>query len=87
MRNRWRIATLVLVAGRDCAYLRWADAQTSLPGYQPLAGGCATRPSGTVIETFGQPVLVMRFEALTRERLDEIREIMESWLRAQGVAV
>lgn len=53
-------STLVLVAGQDCAYLRWADAQTSLPGYQPLAGGCGTRPSGTVIETFGQPVLVMR---------------------------
>lgn len=53
-------STLVLVAGQDCAYLRWADAQTSLPAYQPLAGGCGTRPSGTVIETFGQPVLVMR---------------------------
>ena len=34
-----------------------------------------------------QPVLVMRFEALTRERLDEIRGIMESWLRTQGVVV
>ena len=34
-----------------------------------------------------QPVLVLRFEALTAERLAEIREIMESWLRAQGVAV
>jgi hypothetical protein len=51
---------LVLVAGQNCAYLRWADAQTSLPGYQPLAGGCGTRPSGTFIETFGQPVIVMR---------------------------
>ena len=34
-----------------------------------------------------QPVLVMRFEALTQPRLAEIRGIMESWLRAQGVAV
>jgi hypothetical protein len=51
---------LVLVAGHDCAYLRWADAQTSLPGYQPLAGGCGTRPSGTLVETFGQPVIAMR---------------------------
>lgn len=32
-----------------------------------------------------QPVLVMRFEALTEARLAEIREEMESWLRAQGV--
>jgi phosphomannomutase / phosphoglucomutase len=32
-----------------------------------------------------QPVLVMRFEALTQQRLDEIRGEMEGWLRAQGV--
>jgi phosphomannomutase/phosphoglucomutase len=32
-----------------------------------------------------QPVLVLRFEARTPERLQEIREEMESWLRAQGV--
>jgi phosphomannomutase/phosphoglucomutase len=32
-----------------------------------------------------QPVLVMRFEALTQARLDEIRALMEAWLRAQGV--
>jgi len=34
-----------------------------------------------------QPVLVMRFEALTAHRLAEIREMMEAWLRAQGVVV
>ena len=34
-----------------------------------------------------QPVLVMRFEALSEQRLGEIRETMESWLRAQGVQV
>ena len=34
-----------------------------------------------------QPVLVLRFEALTNGRLAEIRETMESWLRAEGVAV
>ncbi len=34
-----------------------------------------------------QPVLVMRFEALTAQRLAEIREVMETWLRAQGVVV
>jgi phosphomannomutase/phosphoglucomutase len=33
-----------------------------------------------------QPVLVLRFEARSRERLDAIREEMTSWLRAQGVA-
>jgi phosphomannomutase/phosphoglucomutase len=32
-----------------------------------------------------QPVLVMRFEARTSERLDAIRAEMEAWLRAQGV--
>ena len=34
-----------------------------------------------------QPILVLRFEARTAQRLAEIREHMESWLRAQGVAV
>lgn len=34
-----------------------------------------------------QPVLVMRFEARTPERLDAIRAEMEGWLATQGVAV
>jgi phosphomannomutase / phosphoglucomutase len=33
-----------------------------------------------------QPVLVMRFEARTEERLEEIRETMTGWLRGQGIA-
>jgi phosphomannomutase/phosphoglucomutase len=32
-----------------------------------------------------QPVLVVRFEARTAERLSEIRAEMESWLRSRGV--
>jgi phosphomannomutase/phosphoglucomutase len=32
-----------------------------------------------------QPVLVVRFEANTEERLAEIRDEMESWLRSRGV--
>jgi phosphomannomutase/phosphoglucomutase len=34
-----------------------------------------------------QPVLVLRYEARTPERLEEIRSRMEGWLRAQGVTV
>jgi phosphomannomutase / phosphoglucomutase len=34
-----------------------------------------------------QPVLVMRFEALTAERLEQIRGVMSDWLRGQDVAV
>lgn len=34
-----------------------------------------------------QPVLVMRFEARTAEDLGAIRDVMEGWLRQQGVAV
>ena len=34
-----------------------------------------------------QPILVTRFEALSHERLAEIREVMEGWLRQQGVTV
>jgi phosphomannomutase/phosphoglucomutase len=33
-----------------------------------------------------QPVIVARYEARTPERLAEIRGVMESWLREQGVA-
>ena len=32
-----------------------------------------------------QPVLVTRYEALTKERLDAIQREMEDWLRSQGV--
>ena len=42
---------------------------------------------GLVRASNTQPVLVMRFEARTQQRLDEIREIMESFLRDQGVAL
>jgi phosphomannomutase/phosphoglucomutase len=34
-----------------------------------------------------QPVLVLRYEARTQEKLQVIRDEFESWLRAQGVAV
>jgi phosphomannomutase/phosphoglucomutase len=34
-----------------------------------------------------QPVIVARFEARTPERLAEIRDLMESWLKTQGIHV
>jgi phosphomannomutase / phosphoglucomutase len=34
-----------------------------------------------------QPIIVARYEAATRERLDAIQGEMEGWLRAQGVSV
>ena len=34
-----------------------------------------------------QPIVVLRFEALTAERRDAIRAEFESWMRTQGVAV
>jgi phosphomannomutase/phosphoglucomutase len=34
-----------------------------------------------------QPILVLRFEARTAERLEEIRAELEGWLRGQGVTV
>jgi phosphomannomutase/phosphoglucomutase len=42
---------------------------------------------GLVRASNTQPILVMRFEALTATRLAEMRDEMEGWLRAQGVAV
>jgi phosphomannomutase / phosphoglucomutase len=40
---------------------------------------------GLVRASNTQPVLVLRFEARTQERLDEIRRVMEEFLRLQGV--
>jgi phosphomannomutase/phosphoglucomutase len=34
-----------------------------------------------------QPVLVLRFEAKTQQRLDEIQHIMQGWLESEGVRV
>jgi phosphomannomutase/phosphoglucomutase len=34
-----------------------------------------------------QPVLVLRFEARTSQRLAEIRAELEQWLRSRGVAI
>jgi phosphomannomutase/phosphoglucomutase len=34
-----------------------------------------------------QPVIVARFEAKTRERLEEIQGVVEGWLETQGVYV
>jgi phosphomannomutase/phosphoglucomutase len=42
---------------------------------------------GLVRASNTQPVLVMRFEARSEERLREIRGEFEEWLRGQGVAV
>jgi phosphomannomutase/phosphoglucomutase len=42
---------------------------------------------GLVRASNTQPILVLRFEARTPERLDAIRGEMEGWLRTQGVQV
>jgi phosphomannomutase/phosphoglucomutase len=42
---------------------------------------------GLVRASNTQPVLVMRFEARTPERLEAIRAELEGWLRTQGVTV
>jgi phosphomannomutase/phosphoglucomutase len=34
-----------------------------------------------------QPILVTRFEARSAERLREIRDEMEGWIRSQGITV
>lgn len=48
-------STLVLAGDRDCAYLRWADAQ---PGDSPLAGGCGGPDPGHSVQAFRPPVVV-----------------------------
>ena len=66
-------STLVLVAGRNCAYLRWVDAQPELPGHQPLTGGCAARPPGTAMEDLGGAVPVMRVPGMAPSTVVMIR--------------
>ena len=34
-----------------------------------------------------QPVIVARYEARTEARLEEIRGVMEEWMRGQGVEI
>ncbi|MDQ6769262.1 MAG: phosphomannomutase, partial [Gemmatimonadota bacterium] len=42
---------------------------------------------GLIRSSNTQPVLVMRFEARTKEQLDKIQSEMQGWLRAKGVKV
>jgi len=42
---------------------------------------------GLVRASNTQPILVLRFEARSRERLHQIRDDFASWLATQGVAV
>src|SRR5688500_3224544 len=71
------------VVERAVAHFRASHDVIDVDGVRVLfgAGWGLIRASNT------QPVLVLRFEARTPGRLAEIRGVMESWLRAQGVAV
>ena len=42
---------------------------------------------GLVRASSTQPVIVARYEAKTAERLAGIRDVMEGWLRGEGVGV
>ena len=66
-------STLVLVAGSNCAYLRWVDAQPELPGHQPLTGGCTPRPSGTGMEDLNGALPVIRVPGMTPSTVVMIR--------------
>jgi len=47
------------------------------------AGGVTTM----IVMPNTQPVIVARYEARTEQRLHEIRTIMETWVREQGITL
>jgi phosphomannomutase/phosphoglucomutase len=71
------------VVERAVAYFRSRYDVIDVDGVRVLFGD----GWGLVRASNTQPVLVLRFEARTPERLQAIRDEFESWLRAQGVAV
>src|SRR5688500_13690238 len=71
------------VVQRAVAHFRSTHDVIDVDGVRVLFGDAW----GLIRASNTQPVLVLRFEARTAKRLAEIRDHMESWLRAQGVAV
>jgi phosphomannomutase / phosphoglucomutase len=71
------------VVERAVAHFRASHEVIDVDGVRVLFGD----GWGLIRASNTQPVLVLRFEARTEQRLAEIRDHMESWLRAQGVAV
>ena len=71
------------IVDRAVAHFRGTHEVIDVDGVRVLFGD----GWGLIRASNTQPVLVLRFEARTAARLAEIREHMESWLRAQGVAV
>ncbi len=71
------------VVARAVAHFRGTHDVIDVDGVRVLFGD----GWGLIRASNTQPVIVARFEARTRERLDAIRAEMEGWLRAQGVQV
>ena len=71
------------IVDRAVAHFRGTHEVIDVDGVRVLFGD----GWGLIRASNTQPVLVLRFEARTASRLAGIRDHMESWLRAQGVAV
>jgi phosphomannomutase/phosphoglucomutase len=71
------------VVRRAVAYFRGKYDVIDVDGVRMLFGD----GWGLIRASNTQPILVLRFEARTQARLDEIRGEVEAWLRTQGVAV
>lgn len=69
------------VVGRAVKHFRARHDVIDVDGVRVLFGD----GWGLIRASNTQPVLVTRYEALTRERLDAIQREMEDWLRSQGI--
>jgi phosphomannomutase/phosphoglucomutase len=70
------------IVDRAVAYFRARYDVIDVDGVRVLFGD----GWGLIRASNTQPVLVTRYEALSKERLGAIREEMEAWLRTQGVS-
>jgi phosphomannomutase/phosphoglucomutase len=71
------------IVGRAVAHFKALHDVIDVDGVRVLFGD----GWGLIRASNTQPVLVARYEALTPQRLSEIRGEMEGWLRSQGVRV
>jgi len=71
------------VVSRAVAHFRGAHDVNDVDGVRVLFGD----GWGLIRASNTQPILVLRFEARSEARLQEIRDELEGWLRTQGVTV
>jgi phosphomannomutase/phosphoglucomutase len=71
------------LVGRAVAHFRASHDVIDVDGVRVLFGD----GWGLIRASNTQPIIVTRFEARSERRLGEIRDVMDGWLRRQGLAL